>query len=223
MEVGLYEILLYAHVLCLVYWLGGDLGVFYASGQLLKPGLSKEARTWVTKVFHWLDQFPRICMPLVIALGFSLGSMRWFNIDPVWLWITWAIAVIWIYFVLAMFLKIGGDKKILWIRQVDMLMRWVVAIAITIIGVLSWMGSGITEDQWLSAKLLIWAATVFCGIISRSTMKPFRAAFGNVMTRGETPEDLAIMKHSLYITRIPILTIWFLVALAGAVGLWKPF
>jgi len=162
-------------------------------------------------------------MPLVIALGFSLGSMRWFNIDPVWLWITWAIAVIWIYFVLAMFLKIGGDKKILWIRQVDMLMRWVVAIAITIIGVLSWMGSGITEDQWLSAKLLIWAATVFCGIISRSTMKPFRAAFGNVMTRGETPEDLAIMKHSLYITRIPILTIWFLVALAGAVGLWKPF
>jgi hypothetical protein len=54
-------------------------------------------------------------------------------------------------------------------------------------------------------------------------MKPFGVAFGRVMTTGETPEDLAIMKRALYITRIPILTIWGLVALAGAVGIWKPF
>lgn len=174
---------------------------------------------------HWLDQFPRVCMPLVIALGFTMGSMRWFEseLDPMILMLIWVIAIVWIYFVLALFLNKGDAEKVALIRKVDLPMRWVIAITITAIGVMSLMGSGITQDNWLAAKLLIWAGTVFCGIISRATMKPFGVAFGRVMTTGETPEDLAIMKRALYITRIPILTIWGLVALAGAVGIWKPF
>jgi len=225
LEIGLYEILLYAHALCFVYWLGGGLGVFYASSQLLKSGLSTDARTWVRKVMHWLDQFPRVCMPLVIALGFTMGSMRWFEseFDPMILTLIWVIAIAWIYFVLALFLNKGGPEKVALIRKVDLPMRWVIGITITVIGVMSLMGSGITQDNWLAAKQLIWAGTVFCGIISRTTMKPFGVAYGRVMTTGETPEDLAIMKRALYITRIPILTIWGLVALAGAVGIWKPF
>ena len=225
MEVGLYEILLYAHALCFVYWLGGDLGVFYGSGQLLKTGLTKEARVATIKIYHWLDQFPRICMPLVIALGFTMGSMRWFEteLDPIVLILIWAIAIMWIYFVLALFLGWGSPEKIALVRKVDMAMRWVIGIAITTIGVMSLMGSGITQDNWLAAKLLIWAGTVFCGIISRTTMKPFPPAHARVMSQGETPEDLAIMKRALYTTRIPIFTIWGLVALAGAIGMWKPF
>ncbi len=223
MAVDLYQILLLLHVLCFVYWLGGDLGVFYSSSQLLKPGLSQDARKWVLKIMHWLDQFPRVCMPLVIALGFTMGSMQWFELDAMWLWIIWAVAIVWIYFVLALFLNGHEPQKVEWIRKVDTAMRWVIAIAITAVGVMSFMGTGLTEDNWLAAKLLIWAGTVFCGIASRTTMKPFSAAFARVMSQGETPEDLAQMKRSLYITRIPILTIWGLVAIAGAVGIWKPF
>ncbi len=223
MVVDLYQILLYLHVLCFVYWLGGDLGVFYSSGKLLKPGISTEARTWIRKIYHWLDQFPRICMPLVIALGFTMGSMQWFDLAAMWLWIIWAITLLWIYFVLALFLNTGGAEKVALIRKIDMPMRWVIAIAITVIGVMSLMGTGVTQDAWLAAKLLIWAGTVFCGIVSRTTIKPFHAAFTRVLTQGETPEDLAQMKRSLYITRIPILGIWGLVALAGAIGMWKPF
>ena len=223
MDIGLYEILLYLHALCFVYWLGGDLGVFYASGQLLKPGISKDARTWIMKIFHWLDQFPRVCMPLVIALGFTMGSMQFFELATAWLVVIWAITLIWIYFVLTLFLNTGSPEKIAWIRKVDMLMRWVIAITITVIGVTSLMGTGLTEFNWLAAKMLIWAGTVYCGIISRTTMKPFRPASARVMAEDETPEDLAQMKRALYITRIPILTIWGLVALAGAIGMWKPF
>jgi hypothetical protein len=225
MEVGLYEILLYAHVLCFVYWLGGDLGVFYGSGQLLKSGLTKEARAATIKIYHWLDQFPRVCMPLVIALGFTMASMRWLEteIDPMWLMLIWVIAIIWIYFVLALFLGWGNEGHIALVRRVDMAMRWVIGLAITAIGVMSLMGTGLTQDKWLAAKLLIWAGTVFCGIISRKTMAPFRPAHQRVMTEGENPEDLATMKRALYTTRIPIFSIWGLVAIAGAVGMWKPF
>jgi hypothetical protein len=221
--IGLYDILLYLHVLCFVYWLGGDLGVFYASGKLIKPGIGPEGRTWIRKIMHWLDQFPRVCMPLVIALGFTMGSMQFFELAPIWLALIWVITIVWIYFVVALYLNASTPDRVAWIVKVDFAMRWLIAIAITVIGVTSLMGSGLTEFNWLSAKLLIWAGTVYCGIVSRTTMKPFRSAFQRVMTAGETPEDLAQMKRALYTTRIPILTIWGLVFLAGAIGLWKPF
>ena len=99
-------------------------------------------------------------------------------------------------------------------------MRWVIAISIFAFAIVS---LGKAPEIWLSAKLLIWAITVFCGISSRLTMKPFGAAFARVMTTGETVEDIAQLKKALYTTRIPIFCIWGLVALAGAIGLWKPF
>lgn len=223
MYLDLYQILLFLHLLCFVYWLGGDLGVFYSSGILIKPGLSKESRNYVLKVMHWLDQFPRVCMPLVIALGFTMGSIQWFELSMIWLVLIWTITFFWIYFVITLFLNKSSDKKTTIIRKVDLLMRWIIALVITFIAIASLSGLGITEDRWLAAKLLIWAATVFCGIASRYTMKPFSEAFTRIMSTGETPEDISQLKKSLYITRIPILSIWFLVGCAGAIGVWKPF
>ena len=223
MFLDLYQILLFLHLLCFVYWLGGDLGVFYSSGILIKPGLSKESRNFVLKIMHWLDQFPRVCMPLVIALGFNMGSIRWFDLNVIWLFFIWIITFFWIYFVITLFLNKSSDKKIQLIRRVDLSMRWVIAISITIIALASLNGMGITNDKWLAAKLLIWSATVFCGIASRYTMRPFSRSFANIMSNGENPQDLYILKKSLYITRIPILGIWFLVGCAGAIGVWKPF
>ena len=220
MEVDIYQILLFLHLLCFVYWLGGDLGVYYSSGILIRPGLSKETRTYVLKIMHWLDQFPRVCMPLVIALGFTMMQMRWLEFPNVYLWPIWLIAAIWIGFVIILFLNDKNPEKVFYIKRIDLYMRWIIAVSIFAFAIVS---VGKAPEIWLSAKLLIWAITVFCGISSRLTMKPFGAAFARVMTTGETAEDIAQLKKALYTTRIPIFCIWGLVALAGAIGLWKPF
>jgi len=73
MVVDLYQVLLLLHLLCFVYWLGGDLGVYYASGILIKPGLSQEARTYVRKIMHWLDQF----VERRLAARFGWSSVMW--------------------------------------------------------------------------------------------------------------------------------------------------
>ena len=225
MPIDLYSFLLFLHALCFVYWLGGDLGVFYSSGILIKPGLSAESRRYVLKVMHWLDQFPRVCMPLVIALGFTMGSMRWFELSSYWLILIWMLTAIWIYFVIALFLNKQNKNILSVIRKIDMAMRWIIAIAVTLIAIESFRGQSVgelkIEDGWLSAKLLIWACTVYCGIASRYTMRPFSDAFARIMEKGDNPEDLDILKRSLYTTRIPILGIWVLVAMAGAAGIWK--
>ena len=93
-------------------------------------------------------------MPLVIALGFTMGSMRWFanELGAAWLILIWTIAAVWIYFVLTLFLGWGAAERIELVRKVDMAMRWFIGIAITIIGLMSFIGSGIAQENWLAAN-----------------------------------------------------------------------
>ena len=40
----MYNVVLYVHVLALVYWLGGDLGTFLSSRHVLRSELGVESR-----------------------------------------------------------------------------------------------------------------------------------------------------------------------------------
>ncbi|MDP7297072.1 MAG: hypothetical protein QGF92_06425, partial [Gammaproteobacteria bacterium] len=59
---SLYDFLLVFHLLLFVYWLGGDLGVYYSSGMVVDPKLSNSARVTAAKIMVNLDFVPRICM-----------------------------------------------------------------------------------------------------------------------------------------------------------------
>jgi len=220
----LYDVLIVAHALCFVYWLGGDLGVFYSSGIVIKPGLSKETRLITAKIFHWLDQFPRVCMPLIAALGTTMANLQgWFQLSSGWLLLVWIVAIAWIFNVIYLFLNEESNATAELVRKVDFAMRWVFSIGIAVLAIMSFVGSGITQDAWLAAKLLIYSGTIFLGIISRLTMKPFGPAFKRILSNGDTAADLEILRTTLFRTRIPIIGIWFLVFLAGAIGIIKPF
>ena len=45
-EIGILKLI---HILCLVYWLGADLGVFYSSYYLVNEKLSRDTRINVSK------------------------------------------------------------------------------------------------------------------------------------------------------------------------------
>ena len=52
---SLYDFLAIFHLLLFVYWLGGDLGVFYSSGMVVDPELSNSARVTAAKIMVNLD------------------------------------------------------------------------------------------------------------------------------------------------------------------------
>ncbi|MFQ5635893.1 MAG: hypothetical protein ACE5G3_11270, partial [Gammaproteobacteria bacterium] len=57
-----YDLLIIFHLLLFVYWLGGDMGVFYSSGMVIDSKLSNPARVIAAKIMITLDFVPRICM-----------------------------------------------------------------------------------------------------------------------------------------------------------------
>ena len=66
---SLYDLLIIFHLLLFVYWLGGDMGVFYSSGMVVDTKLSNSARVTAAKIMIDLDFVPRICMTLMLTVG----------------------------------------------------------------------------------------------------------------------------------------------------------
>ncbi|MFC6929179.1 hypothetical protein ACFQHO_01625 [Actinomadura yumaensis] len=93
-------------------WLGGDLGVFYASRFTVRPDLSPEARSVAVKIMNGLDQCPKVCLVLFLPSGFTLMSLephgaRVFGMAPFG---PWSAAVVWIAALGWLFLAIAAHR-----------------------------------------------------------------------------------------------------------------
>jgi len=76
----LYDLLVLAHVILFAYWLGGDLGVFYASRFVSNPDLGREARKTAAAIMLAVDMSPRICMVLILPTGLHLAAILFYRI-----------------------------------------------------------------------------------------------------------------------------------------------
>lgn len=97
-----YFLIKLAHLLLFVYWLGGDIGVFYSAIQLRDRRLSLEARQLALKILGWVDQIPRYCLVLMLPVGYSLADQLGIVVLPRIVFILlWVIAVAWLWMVWA--------------------------------------------------------------------------------------------------------------------------
>lgn len=216
------SLIAWLHVLLFVYWLGGDLGVFYSSRFRNNPQYDLGTRTLLAKITGDIDMAPRTTMVLMVPIGFTLVSVRglW-TIPDVWLIAFWAFGLVWLALVWWLHLAKDVEKKKPWARF-DLGLRWVLMIAFAAIAVYSFIfGAPITEN-WTALKVLIFAGTILCGIMIRISAKPYIQAFGIIRASGSTPELEATLSKSAANARQWVKAIWVLIALAAFIGIWKP-
>ncbi len=217
-----YELLTFLHILLFVYWLGGDLGVFYSSNFVIRSDLSNETRLNAAKIMLDLDLIPRICMTLMLTvggalahyLGFPHKELQWYGIL--------ALGPFWVTIVLLIHFKEGTDfgHKL---AKFDYYFRCFMVVAI--LGSVAW---AISENRfpgapWLNAKLVIFAFLIFCGIMIRRHLPAFVAGLKK-MAAGETmtDEDNASMKSGLARARVWVWSIWAGVFIEALIGVVKP-
>ena len=68
------SLLIYAHILLLVFWVGADIGVFVAGLFFRDPKRSIEARKTVIEAGLVVDALPRLCFVLMGPVGFQLAT-----------------------------------------------------------------------------------------------------------------------------------------------------
>jgi hypothetical protein len=211
----MYTLLLYAHVLGLVYWLGGDLGTYLSSRYVLKNELGVEARQTAFSILMACDMGPRLAMPIMLGTGCHLAALRWPGLLPDTLAIVgWIVVSIWITLIAAIHSTAGQrwPALTLW----DLSLRFGVATTLLAAGLL---GTSAGLPTWMALKIAIFAALVASGIAVRFALKPFAVAYAQMLQQGASDESNHAMATHMGVARRFVWLIWLGLFVNAALGL----
>lgn len=210
-------LLQFVHLLGLVYWLGGDLGVFYSSSYVADENNSPETRVKIAKILFALDQAPRICMTLMLPTGYHLAhAMGLVQLPIGTVWLVWLLGLAWMAMVITLHLRHGADQ---WLARIDYVFRIVLIVALLAIAVTSLRGSGWLLTSWLPFKLIIFAVLIFFGLMIRRRLVPFGPAFGRLV-QGDVDEQVNVtIRRSLASVKPWVIGIWLGLLVNTALGI----
>lgn len=207
------------HIIAMVYWLGGDLGTFYSSRFVVDPKLSPAQRGTALKIMLGCDQGPKLCMPLIFAIGFSMSTHLGVLSAPLGISIAvWVIALLWFANVNYLYFTDNQAAKAR-IGQIDLAFRIVVVLGLLGVGLQALLGENFIHANWLALKIMIFAGLVACGVYIRLQLKPFVPAFGRLMTAGSSPDVENTLTTSLARCRPAVYLIWLGLIVNAALGL----
>ena len=214
-----YLLLKFAHTIAFVYWLGGDLGTFLSSRQVINRGLSEESRSVALKIMLACDMGPKLAMPLILPLGMHIaylgGSLA---ISATAVTITWLVSLYWFSVVMVLFLNEGKPFTIR-LSKIDFYFRIIVVLVLLIYAASLLLGAANTASNWIVWKLLVFAVLVSCGIAIRLHLKPFLPAFIDMTSKGASEAGNRIMEKSIANCRPFVWCIWAGLFLNAALGI----
>jgi hypothetical protein len=80
----------------------------------------------------------------------------------------------------------------------------------------------LTEVPWVSAKLLIFAAVVFFGLMMRKRLTPFLVGLDKLESDGPSAEIDQAMSASVSRARVFMFAAWIGLAIAAGLGMVQP-
>ncbi|GAB3096313.1 hypothetical protein G8770_17215 [Aestuariicella hydrocarbonica] len=206
------------HIVCFVYWLGGDLGTFYASRFVVRSDLSNESRSTALTIMMGCDQGPRFAMPLILPLGLHLAHITGlFAVPDAWLAVTWLLAAIWVTTVMVLHFA-HGKSFIPALTQFDFYFRAVMIAGLLGLSSYALMTGNILKADWLATKLLIFALLVACGLMIRVGLKPFMTGWVKLMS-GDTSDAVnQQIQQAIAKCRPYVYAIWGGLLICAALG-----
>ena len=216
-----HDLFLMVHLLLFVYWLGGDMGVYYSSGFVIDPKVSIPGRLMAAKIMVNLDLVPRICMTLMLTVRGILASYEGLE-HPDWQWpLIIALAPFWLGMVLFIPWK-EGTPQAKAVTRVDFWFRWLVVISIVVSVTYAWYTGRLDPAPWVGAKLLIFAAMVFSGLMIRVYIGPYIHGIHALAKGSINDAENAGMAKSLAQCRVFVYAIWVGLFLEMGFGVIKP-
>lgn len=226
------NLLLVLHLLLIVSWLGIDVGVFYSSFVLRRPGLSSDARREVRRVMVTLDLAPRISLILMIPSGLGLAyvsGLGFGTLDPgvtvTVLWLIGVIAVIWAIATAWAFRARQIDpppETLSAFDQLDWWFRALASVGFVGMGLASLAGGEPFAQSWLAWKSTLFGLIIAAGLWIRIAARRYRPALADLLTRGETPERIAAVNRAIRGVYPAVLAVWTGIGVMIALAVFRP-
>jgi hypothetical protein len=220
------SILRWLHIVAMVYWLGGEWGVFQTSYKVVNPALSLEERGRHMNTAYRIDIMARTGIISLLPLGLHMGHI--WGIQPLgggWLVAMWLLWVVWMAITWGAFAKRGTQIGLI-LSNIEDWSRYILIPVLLFVSVSSLLGHGPFEaglgQKWYSAKILTYGLMLIIGVILRLVMHEWRALFP-LLAQGDNPEAEKKLKKSIHLARCVAYVYWIGILTTAFFGAVKPF
>lgn len=226
MELHAVNVLRWVHIVCMVYWLGGEWGVFNTATHVCNRKLPMDERRRHMATAYNIDILARSGIILLLPLGLHMGYL--WGVQPLggaWLTGMWVLALAWWGLCLAAYFTRESDTGIT-LTKIDERIRFVVIplLMITSIGSLLGYGPfGTGQGQlWFSAKVLIYSFALCIGLYLRFVMRAWQELF-RILAAGPNAEVEAKLERELRQSKRVAYFYWIVILSVAFLGANKPF
>ncbi len=218
-------VLRWLHIIAMVYWLGGEWGVFQTSYNVVNRKLSLAERRRHMETAYRIDILARTGIILLLPLGLHMGTL--WGVQPFggsYLTVMWLLFAAWLGLCWAAFIHRETDRGIR-LTRFDEAIRFVVIPLLLLGSISSLLGYGPFNaevgQKWFSIKVLIFALLLVIGLKLRFIMREWTVIFRRLDEK-EDPVLEATLEKSIRTGRSLAYLYWIGIATVAFFGATKP-
>jgi hypothetical protein len=223
LDIPLHLVLKWGHIVAMVYWLGGEWGVFQTSYNVTNPRLSLEERKRHLETAYRIDILARtgiiLLLPLGFHMGYNLGAHPYGDlVAPVWI-----VMLAWLALAWAAFIKRETDVGIR-LTLIDEAGRYVLIPLLIWAGISSLLTDWPFQAHWFAAKVTLYGFMLVIGLALRFVMRHWTTIFRKLATGEGSREALeAQLDREIRLSRYMAYCYWVGILSVAFIGVTKPF
>jgi len=222
LEIPLHLVLKWGHIVAMVYWLGGEWGVFQTSYNVTNPKLTLDERRRHLETAYRIDILARtgiiLLLPLGFHMGYNLGAHPYENlIAPVWI-----VMLAWLTLTWTAFIKRETDIG-LRVTRIDEQLRYILIPVLIGTAAYSLAYGAPFTAQWFSTKVLLYGMLLIIGLGLRFIMRHWTTIFRQIAQQGATPALEARLAREIALARGMAYVYWIGIGTVAFIGVTKPF
>jgi len=217
-------VLKWAHIIAMVYWLGGEWGVFNSSRHVVNRTLSLEERGRHMETAYFIDIPARTGIILLLPIGLHMGNM--WGLQPFggnYLVAMWLFVAVWLGICWTAFFKRGTDLGVK-LTKIDESFRYIIIPVLVISAIASLMGYGPFEagvmQKWFSIKVGLYGGLLIIGLVLRYIMREWVTLF-RILAEGPNVDAENRLASSMRLGRGLAYFYWIGIATVAFFGVTK--
>jgi hypothetical protein len=221
---ALYPVFRFIHIMLLVVWLGGDLGVFLLGQHFRRRhAYSLETRLVLLKLLVALDMGPRSAWALMVPSSLlMLAGGGWWPAFPEWLlWPGIGVGLGWLALVWHSHLNEGGPGAAL-ARRIEAMLRWGLAGFYLALGIAALRNGGVPLPGFLALKAILFGLIFVAAILIDHFFRPVGPLLMALIRDGSSDTTEIPLRRAMDRTRIVVLAVYALLIAIAWVGVSKP-
>ncbi|WP_417613857.1 hypothetical protein [Parasphingorhabdus sp.] len=223
-SVSYYQILVFAHLLLFVLWLGADVGVFMLGQHFRKrEKWSLPQRLALLQLLVNVDMVPRSAWALMVPLTLTMvDAGGWWDL-PIWVvGLAWIIGGFWLWLVWDAHIHDQTERA-----KRDNKIESVLKIGLTVfylgLGIISLVEGAPLAPAWLATKAVMFGLIFAAAIMIDVAFKPVGPLLGKLISEGSSDATEIPLRRTMDRTRVWVWVVYLLLLGTAFLGNIKPF